>query len=112
MTWVLSSLLLEAVLHICLLYNFVTFETRFGHIGVNIPYLVVLLSAYEQDVMIVMFQDLGSLIFTFGNCGALYISVISHFVTFEAKYGQIRVKIPCKCWYNCHSQGKIESFRE
>ena len=63
-------------------------------------YLLVLLSAYEQEVMIGMFQDLGAPIFTFGSCGALYISVISHFVTFEAKYDQNGINIPCIYWYN------------
>ena len=60
-----SSLLLGAVLHSCLLYNFVTFEAKSCHIGVNNPY--IWWSVYEHEVMIAMFKDLGSLLFTFGS---------------------------------------------
>ena len=60
-----SSLLLGAVLHSCLLYHFVTFEAKFGHIGVNNPY--IWWSVYEHEVMIGMFKDLGSLFFNFGS---------------------------------------------
>ena len=63
--WMHSSLLLGAVLHSCLLYHFVTFEAKFGHIGVNNPY--IWWSVYEHEVMIGMFKDLGSLFFTFGS---------------------------------------------
>ena len=53
------------VLHSCLSYHFVTFEAKFGHIGVNNPY--IWWSVYEHEVMIGMFKDLGSLFFTFGS---------------------------------------------
>ena len=55
----------RAVLHSCLLYHFVTFEAKFGHIGVNNPY--IWWSVYEHEVMIGMFKDLGSLLFNFGS---------------------------------------------
>ena len=54
-----------AVLHSCFLYHFVTFEAKFGHIGVNNPY--IWWSFYEHEVMIGMFKDLGSLFFNFGS---------------------------------------------
>ena len=57
--------LLGALLHSCLLYNFVTFEAKFSHIGVNNPYIWC--SVYEHEVMIGMFKDLGSLFFNFGS---------------------------------------------
>ena len=65
-----SSLLLGAVFHSCLLYHFVTFEAKFGHIGVNNPY--IWWSVYEHEVIIAMFKDLGSLLFTFGSKGVVH----------------------------------------